>query len=72
MNGNNFANKRDKGFLFFPSSIASLHASGKICDRKRSIFLAGYFSKLNTSDPFNTDKHAVTNSLPQLIMLWQT
>jgi hypothetical protein len=38
-NGNNFADKRDKGFLFSPSSIASLHASGLNCERKKVYFL---------------------------------
>jgi hypothetical protein len=59
-NGNNFADKRDKGFLFSLSSIASLHASGLNCERKKVIFLTGYFGKQNASDPFNTDKHTVT------------
>jgi hypothetical protein len=59
-NGNNFADKRDKGFLFFPSSIASLHASGLNCEIKIVIFFIGYFGKQNASDPFNTDKQAVT------------
>jgi hypothetical protein len=68
MNGNNFADKRDKGFPFFPSSIASLHGSSANCERKKVIFTGGYFSKRIASDPFNTDKHTVTESLSQLIV----
>jgi hypothetical protein len=60
MNGNNFANKRDKGFLFSTTSIASLHANCEIRQRKKVNFMEGYFSKLNASDPFNTDKQKVT------------
>jgi hypothetical protein len=65
MNGNNFADKRDKGFLFFPSSIASLHAGASNCERKKVKYLIGYFGKQNASDPFNTDKQTVTQLHPR-------
>jgi len=59
----NFADKREKGFPFPSTSIASLHVKSALTEVKNIIFMTRYFGKQKASAPLNTGKQMLAARL---------